>query len=49
MLENHTIFQHITSGTFCSLFVFFPCPKGAQKKKNCNLQNVCAYYIKTIE
>lgn len=33
MLENHTIFQHITSGTFCSLFVFFPCPKGAQKKK----------------
>lgn len=33
MLENHTIFQHITSGTFCSLFQFFPCPKGAQKKK----------------
>ena len=55
MLENHTIFQHITSGTFCSLFVFFPCPRGAQKKKkqnkkkNRNLQNVCAYYIKTIE
>ena len=33
MLENHTIFQHITSGTFCSLFAFFPCPRGAQKKK----------------
>lgn len=33
MLENHTIFQHITSGTLCSLFIFFPCPKGAQKKK----------------
>ena len=49
MLENHTIFQHITRGTFCSLFVFFPCPRGAQKKKkNHNLQNVCAYY-KTIE
>ena len=41
MLENYLTVQHITCGKFFSLFIFFPCPEGAQEKKNCNLQNVC--------
>ena len=48
MLENHTIFQHITSGTFCSLFKFFPCPKGAQKKKTVTCKMTALITLKPL-